>query len=261
MSLTCSESNISTPTVTMQVLMTGVMSVEEQLAAMSCAIENLTKIIKEKGFQSATFMSRLELQSNEKPNHGEVNEASKKNDTNEIGYQLPKFQQFDGKGNLRQHVAHFIETHEVVRPVNKGNAFDWYTDSEPKSINCYEEMGCEFHNHFYSTDHFVCMMELTNTKQRKEEPAMDYIKRWRALSLDYKERLFEASIMEMCIQGMNWGFLYILQGHKPCTFEDLATRDHNMAITMASHARNNPPIGDSREDTREARWRWGVQKQ
>jgi len=26
------------------------------------------------------------------------------------GYQPPKFQQFDGKGNLKQHMAHFIET-------------------------------------------------------------------------------------------------------------------------------------------------------
>ena len=30
------------------------------------------------------------------------------------GYQLPKFQQFDGKGNPRQHVAHFIETCETA---------------------------------------------------------------------------------------------------------------------------------------------------
>ncbi|KAL0356759.1 UNVERIFIED_CONTAM: hypothetical protein Scaly_1361600 [Sesamum calycinum] len=27
-----------------------------------------------------------------------------------IGYQPPKFQQFDGKGNPKQHVAHFVET-------------------------------------------------------------------------------------------------------------------------------------------------------
>lgn len=27
-----------------------------------------------------------------------------------IGYQPPTFQQFDGKGNPRQHIAHFVET-------------------------------------------------------------------------------------------------------------------------------------------------------
>ncbi|KAM1600957.1 hypothetical protein ACFXTN_023335 [Malus domestica] len=63
-----------------------------------------------------------------------------------MGYQPPKFMQFDGKGNPKQHVAHFIETcsnvgtegdylvKQFVRSL-KSNAFDWYTDIEPESIN------------------------------------------------------------------------------------------------------------------------------
>jgi len=30
------------------------------------------------------------------------------------GYQLPKFNQFDGKGNLKEHIAHFIKTYSNV---------------------------------------------------------------------------------------------------------------------------------------------------
>ena len=53
------------------------------------------------------------------------------------GYQPPKIQQFDGKGNLKQHIAHFINTcnatgayddylvTEFVRSL-KENAFYWY---------------------------------------------------------------------------------------------------------------------------------------
>ncbi|KAL0395920.1 UNVERIFIED_CONTAM: hypothetical protein Scaly_0040400 [Sesamum calycinum] len=52
-----------------------------------------------------------------------------------MGYQPPKFQQFDSKGNPKQHVAHFVETcnnariygdHLVKQFVQslKGNAFD-----------------------------------------------------------------------------------------------------------------------------------------
>ncbi|KAI4372914.1 hypothetical protein MLD38_011095 [Melastoma candidum] len=53
-----------------------------------------------------------------------------------VGYQPPYFRQFDGKGNPRQHVAHFVETcnnagtdgdwmvKQFVRPL-KRNAFDW----------------------------------------------------------------------------------------------------------------------------------------
>ncbi|KAM2133331.1 hypothetical protein COP2_002607 [Malus domestica] len=65
------------------------------------------------------------------------------------GHQPPKFMQFDGKGNPKQHVAHFVETcnnagmegdylaKQFVRLL-KGNAFEWYTDLEPESINNWE---------------------------------------------------------------------------------------------------------------------------
>ncbi|KAM1040583.1 hypothetical protein ACFX15_029335 [Malus domestica] len=65
------------------------------------------------------------------------------------GYQPPKFMHFEGKGNPKQHVAHFVETcnntgtkgdylaKQFVRSL-KGNTFDWYTDLEPESINSCE---------------------------------------------------------------------------------------------------------------------------
>ena len=46
-------------------------------------------------------------------------------------------------------------------------------------------------------------MELTNTKQWKDEPIVDYINWWRSLILDCKDRLSEISAVEMCIQGMH----------------------------------------------------------
>ena len=86
------------------------------------------------------------------------------------------------------------------------------------------------------------MMELTNTKQWENEPVVDYIHRWRSLSLDCKDRLSEISAVEMCIQGMHWRLLYILQGIKPQAFEELATRAHDMELSIASHGSTNPPI-------------------
>ena len=71
------------------------------------------------------------------------------------GYQPLKFLQFDGKGNPKQHIAHFVETCEnigtqrdilvkqFVRSL-KGNAFDWHTDLEHKSINSWEQLEREF---------------------------------------------------------------------------------------------------------------------
>ncbi|KAL0453820.1 UNVERIFIED_CONTAM: hypothetical protein Slati_1360100 [Sesamum latifolium] len=93
-----------------------------------------------------------------------------------IGYQLPKFQQFNGKGNPKQHVAHFVETcnnagthgdHLVKQFVRllKGNTFDWYTDLEAGSIDGWEQLEQEFLNRFYSTRRTVSMVELTNSRQ------------------------------------------------------------------------------------------------
>ncbi|TYK04208.1 retrotransposon gag protein [Cucumis melo var. makuwa] len=176
-----------------------------------------------------------------------------------LGYQPPKFQQFDGKGNPNQHIAHFVETCEnagsrgnqlvrqFVRSL-KENAFEWYTDLELEVIDSWEQLEIEFFNRFYSTRRVVSMMELTNTKQRKGEPAIDYINRWRALSLDYKDRLIELSAVEMCTQGMHWELLYILQGIKPRTFEELATGAHDMELSIANRGAKDFLVQRTRSD-------------
>ncbi|KAM2477574.1 hypothetical protein ACFX1W_044096 [Malus domestica] len=86
---------------------------------------------------------------------------------------------------------------QAVRALAEGNAFDWYTDLEPESINSWDQLEREFLNRFYSTRRTVSMLELTNMKQLKDEPVVDYINKWRALSLDCKDRFFETSAIEI----------------------------------------------------------------
>ena len=66
----------------------------------------------------------------------------------------------------------------------------------------------EFFNRFYSTQHYFSMTKVTNMKQWKVEPVLNYINRWRSLNLECKDCLSEASTVEMCAQGIKWDFFY-----------------------------------------------------
>lgn len=70
---------------------------------------------------------------------------------------------------------------------------------ETESIDCWEKLENQFLNPFYSTQRAMSMMELTNTKQSKDEPVVSYINHWQMLSLDCKEQLSEISAVEIFI--------------------------------------------------------------
>nr|ABM55241.1 retrotransposon protein [Beta vulgaris] len=141
-----------------------------------------------------------------------------------MGYQPPKFMHFDGIGNPKQHIAHFVETCN-----NAGTEGDLLVKQFVRSLK-----GVAFD----CTRRIVSMIELTQTTQLEDEPVIEYINRWRTLCLQCKDHLSKASAVELCTQGIHWDLTYILQGIKPNTFQELATRAHEMEMTIANHEEN-----------------------
>ncbi|KAG9453545.1 hypothetical protein H6P81_006449 [Aristolochia fimbriata] len=173
-------------------------------------------------------------------------------------YHPPKFQQFSGDGNPKQHVAHFIETCNnagtdgdlLVKQFGrslKGNAFDWFIELPAESIDSWEQLESEFLSCFYSTKRTVTLVELTNLKQRQGEKVIEYINRWRNLSLNCKEStsLSTQTSIDMCIRGMNWTLVYFLQSRKPRDFQELATEAHNMEILIQEKGEGKAPLTEA----------------
>ncbi|KAL0368249.1 UNVERIFIED_CONTAM: hypothetical protein Scaly_1043800 [Sesamum calycinum] len=96
----------------------------------------------------------------------------------------------------------------------------------------------------------MSMVELTNERQWKDKPVVNYINRWRSLRLDCKDKLSKVFALEMCIHDMHWGLLYILQGIQSRNFVELATHTPNMELSIANH-KTTFSIDNQRKDKKD----------
>jgi hypothetical protein len=121
------------------------------------------------------------------------------------GYRVPEFAQFsgeDGKTTL-EHVGQFIlqcgeaSANDALKlrmfPLSlSGTAFTWFTPLAPNSIFTWVQLEQKFHEYFYSSDTKLRLSHLTAIKQKHNEPAADYISRFR----DTRNQCFDINISD-----------------------------------------------------------------
>lgn len=78
----------------------------------------------------------------------------------------------------------------------------------------------------------VRMIELSHTKQWKDEHVVNHINKRRSLNMNCRELLYHKSAIDIYIQGMQWNLQYILKGFQSNTFEELAMHKQDMKLSI-----------------------------
>jgi hypothetical protein len=81
-----------------------------------------------------------------------------------------------------------------------------------------------FLERFYSSQRTVGITELTQTMQRGNEKAADFINRWRNLSLHCSQPITVPEAFWMCMNNLSPDMAIHLQGVRPITFEELSSK-------------------------------------
>ncbi|TYJ36488.1 hypothetical protein E1A91_A05G310000v1 [Gossypium mustelinum] len=188
---------------------TNTISLEEQVASLTKIVESIITSLRQRDKQINFMMKR-------------IIDLTQKSLRMSPNCQPSKFQQFDGKGNPRQHVAHFMETCNNVKTDGDLMVKQFVRTLKENALGC--------------------LLAHENGKMNQ-----DYIHHWRNLSLNWKERLSKSLALNICIQGMNWGLCYFLQGIKPKIFEGLTIQVHDKELSMMIAGNLEPLVQDPKK--------------
>jgi hypothetical protein len=78
-----------------------------------------------------------------------------------------------------------------------GTAFAWYGTLSPNSILTWGDLEQKFHDHLFSGDYELDLVDIVASRQGKDESVSDYIRRlW-----DTRNRCFQIQLVEKQLAG------------------------------------------------------------
>lgn len=107
--------------------------------------------------------------------------------------EIPKYDKYDGNGDPDDYIRKFYALsrdlmHEdtylrrLFQRSLSGKAMEWFTKNSPP-IKYFDELVKS------SIQHPITMLDICNTKQKKGEPFISYLQRWRKLHIRYPRQI------------------------------------------------------------------------
>nr|CAD1835584.1 unnamed protein product [Ananas comosus var. bracteatus] len=148
------------------------------------------------------------------------------------GYIVPKFRTFYGIGNPDQHLAYFRATcgntggnsalllRQFPQSLS-GVAFEWYYSLDDESITTWDDMEEAFRTKFATISDKITIAGLVATKRRKDESMLEYITRWRNLSIRCEQPIEQTQTVGLLMGNVHNWMAPFLCTTKCTTFQDL----------------------------------------
>jgi hypothetical protein len=107
------------------------------------------------------------------------------------GTRIPEFAKFSGdqEKSTREHIGQFLAQLGELADTEAfrvrlfslsliGTAFAWYATLPPNSISSWGDLEQKFHDHFFSGDYVLDLVDLVALQLGKDESVNDYIERF-----------------------------------------------------------------------------------
>ncbi|KAJ8538459.1 hypothetical protein K7X08_027680 [Anisodus acutangulus] len=128
-----------------------------------------------------------------------------------VGYKMPKFDLFDGKGNPYSHLRSYCDKligvgknqaiimKLFVRSLT-GEALDWYTSQDPQKWHNWGTMAQDFVDRFrFNTDTVLDRFYLMKLEKKSTETFREYAMKWRAEAAKVQPPIEESRMMKLSI--------------------------------------------------------------
>ncbi|KAJ0962975.1 hypothetical protein J5N97_028097 [Dioscorea zingiberensis] len=158
------------------------------------------------------------------------------------GYNVPKFKQFNGISNPDQHLAHFVtacgdtsaKPSLLLRQFSAsltGVAFEWYASLQPESIQTWQQLKDAFRVRFGGVSDKITIADLAATLQNKDEKVVDYIMRWRNLSIKCEQPLDQPQAVGLLLGNIDSWMAPFLSTSGVTTFQELISQAKKLERT------------------------------